>query len=124
MIYIPIEGPSKFYPAGNLPELDLHDCTLSTIVRYIYSGELEDVQRVLQVDETTGRCADVVRQVAEMVVDLCEVEQREPHLDLRNWLQEQLGFKRYSPVVDLRAVCEERADRRWQERREMKLTER
>ena len=85
MIYL-IERSFRGEPY--FPERSLHDCTKAATVRAVRS-EPKDVNRILCL-APGGRWHDATVEIAQAILDDLD---REPHLDLQNFLENALGCR-------------------------------
>ena len=87
-IYLPIiRGPyTKSDPSPYTSELSLAGMTREFIVADIRSGQIENVDRILEINEADGTCRDATTDIANDVCDATWGAQEEPFADLRKWL--------------------------------------
>lgn len=87
-IYLPIiRGPyHKTDPGQWITELPLSAMTREFIVADIRSGQIENVDRILEINEADGTCRDATTDIANDVCDATWGAQEEPFADLREWL--------------------------------------
>jgi len=87
-IYLPIiDGPYETKnPAAWLREAPLTGLTRDAVVKDILDGQIEDVARILEIDEAAGTVKDVTTEIANDVCDGTWGEGREPFASLRRWL--------------------------------------
>jgi len=76
------------------PERTLHDCTKAATVRAVRS-EPKDIRRILCLDPN-GRWHDATVEIAQAILDDLD---REPHLDLQNFLENALGCRVVASVL-------------------------
>ena len=86
--YLPIiDGP---YETKNLTawlrEAPLTGLTRDAVVKDILDGQIEDVERILEIDEAAGTVKNVITEIANAVCDETWGEGREPFASLRTWL--------------------------------------
>ena len=101
--YLPIiTGPYDLKnPTTWLREAPLTGLTRAAVVKDILDGQIEDVERVLEIDEAAGTCRDVTTEIANAVCDETWGAQDAPFASLRTWLDKHAdGVGYYIP--DLR----------------------
>lgn len=67
-------------------EMPLASLTREEVVSDIERGQIEDVVRVLEIDEAAGTVRDVTKEIAIEVGDLTFGNLTPPFDDLRDWL--------------------------------------
>ena len=87
-IYLPIiDGPYELKnPTQWIREAPLTGLTRGAVIKDILDGQIEDVARVLEIDEAAGTCRDVTTEIANDVCDATWGEERAPFSKLRTWL--------------------------------------
>lgn len=105
-IYLPIiRGPyTKSDPSPYTSELSLAGMTRESLVRDIHSGQIENVDRILEINEADGTCRDATGDVAKAVGQSFMMDGSEPWADLASWLDWHSA-----PYVD--EYADERSDR-------------
>jgi hypothetical protein len=88
-IYLPIiRGPyTKSDPSPYTTELSLAGMTREFIVADIRSGQIENVDRILEINEADGTCRDATTDIANDVCAASWNAGEAPFADLRNWLE-------------------------------------
>lgn len=88
-IYLPIiRGPyHKTDPGQWITELPLSAMTREALVRDIHAGQIENVDRILEINEADGTCRDATTDIANDVCAASWTAGEAPFADLRNWLE-------------------------------------
>jgi hypothetical protein len=88
--YLPILGPdyTAKMPGHWLGETAMLSLTREAIVSDIYTGQIEGVERILEIDEAAGTVKDVTKEIAIDVGDMSFADGETPFSKLCRWLDD------------------------------------